>query len=195
MSHHEGREHTGDDASPARDAGVRATLAWLTEFIAVPVALVGRDGGVRCNGALERMLARESEAGRRRLRDALRRLGEAMLAAVTGVPPLFDERLLRVRTSSRRYQLEPLLPPRGATIGGLIHVHRSRAVHDPESVSTRFGLTRREAEVALLIASGLSNKSIAAELALSPHTVRRHTENVFRKVGVTSRTALSARLH
>lgn len=54
----------------------------------------------------------------------------------------------------------------------------------------RFGLTQREAEVALLLAEGLSNPEVACRLALSVHTVRRHGERVFRKVGVRSRLAL-----
>ena len=181
-------------AEPGRAEPLR-TFTWLLEFIAAPVALVVPGRGTRCNGALERMLMHESESGRRRVRESLRTLGDAMVAAAPVPNAPFEPRLLAVRTATRRYALEPLMPPAGSEAGGLIHVHRSRTTHDPDSIATRFGLTRREAEVALLIAAGQSNKSIAAELRLSPHTVRRHTESVFRKVGVTSRAALSARLH
>ena len=168
-----------------------ADLEWLADLMIMPAALVPSHPKVpvHCNPALERMLAAESESGRRRFRRALDDLAHAMRAASA------PEGQLRVRTSSRRYLLEPLHAPPGRA-AGLIRVHRSRAVvPDPNVVASRFALTRREAEVAMLVASGLSNKSIATELGLSPHTVRRHTENVFRKVGVTSRTSLSARLH
>jgi ATP/maltotriose-dependent transcriptional regulator MalT len=50
-------------------------------------------------------------------------------------------------------------------------------------------LSDREVEVLRLVARGLSNREIAAELVLSEHTVRRHLSNVFRKIGVTSRSA------
>ena len=54
------------------------------------------------------------------------------------------------------------------------------------------GLTAREAEVLRLVAKGLSNRQIAAELAVSDHTVRRHVQNIFAKVGVSSRAAATA---
>lgn len=50
-------------------------------------------------------------------------------------------------------------------------------------------LSDREVEVLRLVARGLSNREIAANLVLSEHTVRRHLSNVFRKIGVTSRSA------
>jgi DNA-binding CsgD family transcriptional regulator len=58
----------------------------------------------------------------------------------------------------------------------------------------RFGLTGREAETTLLLAAGASNKQIAAELGISPHTVRTHAERIFRKLGVRSRKALGLKL-
>lgn len=54
------------------------------------------------------------------------------------------------------------------------------------------GLTEREAEVLRLVASGKSNRDIAALLFLSERTVHRHLSNIFTKVGVTSRTAAAA---
>jgi predicted ATPase/DNA-binding CsgD family transcriptional regulator len=48
-------------------------------------------------------------------------------------------------------------------------------------------LTRRELEVARLIAKGLTNKAIAAELVLSRRTVDGHVERLFAKLGVTTR--------
>lgn len=53
-------------------------------------------------------------------------------------------------------------------------------------------MTDRERQVARLIASGASTKEIAARLAISPHTARRHTERVFQKCGVRCRAALAA---
>jgi DNA-binding CsgD family transcriptional regulator/tetratricopeptide (TPR) repeat protein len=54
------------------------------------------------------------------------------------------------------------------------------------------GLTPRELQVLRLIASGLTNKVIAAELVLSERTVDRHVSNVFTKLGVSSRAAATA---
>jgi DNA-binding NarL/FixJ family response regulator len=57
------------------------------------------------------------------------------------------------------------------------------------------GLTEREAEVLRLVAAGKSNKTIAEELALSPKTIDRHLSNMFRKIGVGSRTAATSFAH
>jgi DNA-binding CsgD family transcriptional regulator len=54
------------------------------------------------------------------------------------------------------------------------------------------GLTAREAEVLRLVATGRSNRDSAAELVLSEHTVARHLNNIFAKLGVSSRTAATA---
>ena len=54
------------------------------------------------------------------------------------------------------------------------------------------GLSVRELEVLLLLAGGKSNREIAVELVISEHTVARHVQNIFRKVGVGSRTAAGA---
>jgi pimeloyl-ACP methyl ester carboxylesterase/DNA-binding CsgD family transcriptional regulator len=53
-------------------------------------------------------------------------------------------------------------------------------------------LSRRETEVLRLVASGLSNREIAASLVLSEHTVHRHVANVLRKLGQSSRAAAAA---
>ena len=54
------------------------------------------------------------------------------------------------------------------------------------------GLTPREAEVLRLVAAGKSNRDIAADLVISEHTVARHLQNMFAKLGVSSRSAATA---
>ena len=51
------------------------------------------------------------------------------------------------------------------------------------------GLTDREVEVLRLVARGRSNRDVAAALVVSPKTVGRHVENLYRKIGVHSRAA------
>jgi DNA-binding CsgD family transcriptional regulator len=60
------------------------------------------------------------------------------------------------------------------------------------SAADTHGLTARELEVLRLIATGKSNREIASALVISEHTVARHVQNIFRKLGVPSRTAAGA---
>jgi predicted ATPase/DNA-binding CsgD family transcriptional regulator len=52
-------------------------------------------------------------------------------------------------------------------------------------------LTRREKEIAALVAAGLGNREIAARLFLSKRTVDSHMEHIFTKLGFSSRTQLA----
>jgi len=54
------------------------------------------------------------------------------------------------------------------------------------------GLTAREVEVLRLVASGKTNRAIAAELVLSEKTIARHMSNIFTKLGLSSRAAATA---
>ena len=50
------------------------------------------------------------------------------------------------------------------------------------------GLTQREAQVLRQVAGGLTSKQIAETLHISYETVKKHVQQVFRKIGVTDRT-------
>jgi pimeloyl-ACP methyl ester carboxylesterase/DNA-binding CsgD family transcriptional regulator len=54
------------------------------------------------------------------------------------------------------------------------------------------GLSQREHQVLVLVATGLSDQEIAEQLVLSQHTVHRHVANIRRKLGRASRTAAVA---
>jgi non-specific serine/threonine protein kinase len=59
------------------------------------------------------------------------------------------------------------------------------------SAADDFGLTRREREVAALIAEGLSNREIAARLVVAQRTAEGHVENILAKLGFTSRAQVA----
>ena len=54
------------------------------------------------------------------------------------------------------------------------------------------GLTAREVQVLRLLATGKTNRAIAADLFLSEKTVARHVANIFAKLGLSSRSAATA---
>jgi len=53
----------------------------------------------------------------------------------------------------------------------------------------KFAITNREAEVLLWVAKGKTNREIAQILELSPRTVNKHLEQLFKKIGVENRTS------
>jgi LuxR family maltose regulon positive regulatory protein len=54
-------------------------------------------------------------------------------------------------------------------------------------------LSKREFEILQLIGEGCSNQEIADRLVITLHTVKKHSSNIFSKLGVTSRTQAVAR--
>jgi ATP/maltotriose-dependent transcriptional regulator MalT len=72
--------------------------------------------------------------------------------------------------------------PDVARVDGLLH-------REPPATG---GLTERERQVLALIATGKTNRAVAAELVISEKTVARHVSNIFTKLGVSSRAAATA---
>ncbi len=62
------------------------------------------------------------------------------------------------------------------------------------ALMTRFGLSRREAQVLHEITAGRTNDEIAAMLGISLSTVKTRVENIFRRLGVATRTAAALRV-
>jgi DNA-binding CsgD family transcriptional regulator len=62
------------------------------------------------------------------------------------------------------------------------------------AVPTRGSLTNREREIVHLVATGKTNAQIAAELWVTPGTVKKHLENVYAKLGVSSRAAAASQM-
>lgn len=58
----------------------------------------------------------------------------------------------------------------------------------------RVHLTPREQSIAQLVAQGLPNKCIAKQLEISPWTVATHLRRLFAKLGVSTRSAMIAKL-
>jgi non-specific serine/threonine protein kinase len=66
-----------------------------------------------------------------------------------------------------------------------VAVDRSSASQDPAP-----SLTRREREIAELVARGLTNRQVASELSISEHTAATHVRKILKKLGLRSRTQI-----
>jgi DNA-binding CsgD family transcriptional regulator len=75
----------------------------------------------------------------------------------------------------------------------LVAMHE-RFARDPWTPIEMDRLTPREEEVLQWVALGKTNDEIASLLVVSTHTVRKHLENVYAKLGVHTRTAAVARV-
>jgi DNA-binding CsgD family transcriptional regulator len=160
------------------------------------------DGAVYQTVSLERCLAREPAAGRRRLERAIVALADRMAHARargemgrSGGRPRAASR--QVRTARSRYRLHAVVLGPGVLNGerGAVVVDVEVSARAPLSgleLRARFGLTRREVEVAELMARGLTDARIAAHLGISRRTAEHHAEHVRRKLGLTGRAAVSA---
>jgi len=109
----------------------------------------------------------------------------------------YGERLRRLKvTASAREQFTAALETfqrLGARPWAARAVNELRATGLPVGQADAIGLptlTPQQREIAMLAASGLSNKQIAERLFLSPRTVATHLYQLFPKLGVTSRAAL-----
>lgn len=81
-------------------------------------------------------------------------------------------------------------------LGAGTDLARLDALSAPAPTATGdIGLSAREREVLTQLVSGKTNREIAAALHISQHTVGRHVENIFTKLGVTSRAAATARAY
>ena len=109
----------------------------------------------------------------------LRQQGRAVMARLR--ESMYEMQTLRDRLRRDRDGQQSTAPTQGAGPGSS-HLHLD------------YGMTPREVEVAMLIAEGCSNSTVARRLGISPHTARHHTQRVLGKLGVHSRAEAGARL-
>ena len=69
---------------------------------------------------------------------------------------------------------------------------KAGGLHRPRGSRDDVELTPQEEAVTTLVAQGLSNREVAAELYVSPKTVQYHLTRIYAKLGVRSRAELAA---
>jgi DNA-binding CsgD family transcriptional regulator len=192
----------GQTAAALNDPdGVEAAYASLAPYGERCIA--GGEGSVACGGSVSAVLAgmaallgRTDDAGRHfaEAAEMNRRIGVApylaetlvhwaQFLATTDAPaarPLAEE----ARAIATRLGMDRVARDSSALLGRL----------GPSGQSTIDHLTRREREVAALVAQGRSNREIAEQLFLSERTVETHVSRILNKLDLTSRTQLAARV-
>lgn len=75
----------------------------------------------------------------------------------------------------------------------LLRLNKSHEpAEDVQTLKQQFSVTGREADVLLWIANGKTNREIGQILEMSPRTVNKHLEQIFKKLGVENRTSAAA---
>jgi len=100
-----------------------------------------------------------------------------------------------LQTSIQNYSFKivPFVSPdftRGFSTFYTVYIvkHENNFGIDYSRLKTIFNLTNRECEIIFMLYQGYSNNRIADELYLSPHTIKTHMQNIFKKMDSSSRT-------
>jgi DNA-binding CsgD family transcriptional regulator len=142
------------------------------------VMLAAAAAGLRATSGLPPLPTRRAD----RYLVAVRRLDEGTAAL------LWSRGLALLPEAAIDLAIQQVLPaPRPAGVAGTGVAAFGTTAQAPDG-----GLTAREREIAVLIASGRSNKAIAAELVISPATVARHVANIMAKLGFRNRAQIAA---
>ncbi|HEV7663899.1 MAG TPA: tetratricopeptide repeat protein [Chloroflexota bacterium] len=202
----------GDDRSLANSLGnlghcvlrlgdLSQAQAYFTESLELRQALGNTVGIAEC---LEGFAALASANGRPRRAARLYGAAEA-LREITGAP-LFDaeraEHDKSVKAVRQRLGERSLLGEwsagRALALQDAVRFALRVAGDEPAEsgeggrTSERSILTRRELEVAALVARGLTNRQAAERLLVAPRTIETHLEHIFAKLGVQTRAELAA---
>jgi DNA-binding CsgD family transcriptional regulator len=184
-------------ASAAGDAGLRARVLQATELLEHERPAIPLFSGVA--GYVRGILERDTEgllAAADVLHSSPRPLLYAASAEDAGVElartDRGDEALNQLNAAFDTYLHHEALAD-ARRVGRELRrlgVQR-RIVSQPRAKAGWESLTDSELKVVKLIAQGATNRSVADQLRVSPHTVRAHLRNAFAKLGVSSRVELS----
>jgi DNA-binding NarL/FixJ family response regulator len=183
------------DISGAREAMMRSRAAAARAGTPCVVALAGRAEAAvllaegRPGEAAECAAAARAAAGHAPLTAARAGLIEGQARAAAGERRAARAILVEAERAfdgfgARRWRDEAVRALRG--LG-----HRVRRPARDGAAGPLGPLTAREREIAELVASGRTNREIAAELVLSQRTIEAHLRNIYAKLGVRSRVDLT----
>jgi DNA-binding CsgD family transcriptional regulator len=178
---------------------LQESTAYFTESLELRQALGNTLGIAEC---LEGFAALASAAGRPRR--AARLYGAAQaLRETTGAPLVETDRaehehqvgLIRKRLGAHTFATEWAAGRATSPEDAARFALRASGADDADANVSRTGrsvLTRREVEVAALIARGLTNRQAADELLVATRTIETHLEHIFVKLGAQTRAEVAA---
>ncbi len=169
-------------------------LAQALEALAMPIAVVHMNQKV-LSGNTAFTEAFPDDAASELITDAWARLGELVKDEQGELVQLPRAGETAVR-GSKRVRLQPVTLDGMTEPEWFVLVVERRAARrlTSDNVQQRFGLSPRQAEVALLLAQGHTTADIAKMLDLTTHTVRHHAEQVLQRLNVRTRQQAMVRL-
>ena len=150
------------------------------------------------NESFDRLMRSDPDRNRARAEVVRAVQGFASLSSCNGHGTQVPQAKSEFRTAGGTYRivttrLEQTLSGEAAYVVALVERAESHGV-DAEAIASRFSLTQRQLDCAVMLASGLSSKEIASHLGISTNTARRHIERIFLKLDVHNRLAAVAKL-
>ena len=164
----------------------RARLCAMVEALGDAVVLRSSTGTLYCSASADSAV----EAG---LRTEFERLAEELGRGPASLGVFAAARHVTVEAGEFRIAGCVLSEPEPSNGSSFLFTVRRLSPIWPsdDDLARRFALTRKECRVAQLLAYGSPNAEIARTLFISPHTARRHTENVLLKLGLSSRARVA----
>jgi DNA-binding CsgD family transcriptional regulator len=150
------------------------------------------------NECFERLMCGDPDRNRVRSEVVRAIHGLASLSSSNGYGARVPEGKSEFRTAAGSYRivttrLEQTLRGESGYVVALVERIDSHRV-DARTIASRFSLTQRQLDCAVMLARGLSSKEIASHLGISTNTARRHVEHIFLKLDVHNRLAAVAKL-
>ncbi|HEX5295903.1 MAG TPA: AAA family ATPase [Streptosporangiaceae bacterium] len=179
------------DDTGAASAAYEALLPYADLFVCGGAGLTMLDGSVQRYLGLAALTLGRSDDAVRHLRAAVSANEREGLAACAALATFDLARALAPRDPAEAEALAASAAAVAAQLGMAPLLSSARSLSASLDGSAAGPLTRREDEIAALIARGLTNRQIAAALHISERTAENHVQHILTKLGLHTRTQIA----